>query len=107
LIPLYGAIGAAASTLLAYAILALMAFTVNQRLYPIPFETGLFITLLVIGLGLYLGSIFLGQGLGTYGAWGISFSALALYSGCLLLFANLSVQRNKNTSRQAKETFLS
>ncbi len=107
LIPLYGAIGAAISTLLAYAILALMAFTVNQRLYPIPFETGLFIALLVIGLGLYLGSNFLGQGLGAYEAWGISFSALALYSGCLLLFANLSVQRNKNTSRQAKETFLS
>ncbi|MDQ2886063.1 MAG: oligosaccharide flippase family protein [Chloroflexota bacterium] len=84
LIPLYGPMGAALSTLLAYALLALIAYIVNQRIYPVPFEMGLFFIALVIGIGLYIGSIFLAQSQKTYIAWGMYIVAFALYAGCLV-----------------------
>ncbi len=61
LIPQYGAIGAALSTLFAYAILALIAYIVNQRIYPIPYEISTFIVALIIGIGFFTGGIFLSQ----------------------------------------------
>lgn len=85
LIPLFGAMGAAASTLIAYMVLALAAYIVNQRLYPIPFEIGRFALAFVIGLVLYLGSSYLGQSQGTYVTYGLYLSALALYGSCLFL----------------------
>lgn len=51
-IPLYGSMGAAFSTLLAYALLALAGYLVNQRLYPLALEVGGF--LLALGVGLVL-----------------------------------------------------
>jgi O-antigen/teichoic acid export membrane protein len=56
LIPLYGAIGAAISTLVAYFVMALLAYLVNQRIYPVPFEVGRFIGAALIGSAVYLGS---------------------------------------------------
>jgi O-antigen/teichoic acid export membrane protein len=85
LIPLYGSMGAAVSTLLAYALLALIAYIVNQRVYPIPFEIGKFLFALLVGTGLYVGSTALGKTQKTLGTWGIYMCALALYTGCLLL----------------------
>lgn len=85
LIPHYGAMGAAASTLIAYVVLVLIAYVVNQRLYPVPYEIGIFLIALLVGTVLYVGSSFLGRGLGTYGAWGISMCALVLYGGFLVL----------------------
>lgn len=52
LIPRAGSLGAALATLLAYAVLALLGHQVNQRLYPIRFEVGLF--LLALGGGILL-----------------------------------------------------
>ena len=99
LIPLYGSIGAALSTLIAYAILALMAYIVNQRLYPIPFEIGRFAIALLIGGVLYVGANFLGQSQGKYVAWGIYLGALGLYGCCLVLLSSLPTLGNKNRSR--------
>ena len=99
LIPLYGAMGAAMSTLLAYAFLSMIAYIVNQRIYPIPFEISTFIIALVIGTGFYAGSSFLARGRGTYETWSIFLCALVLYGGCLLLLGILSTRRNNSTSR--------
>jgi O-antigen/teichoic acid export membrane protein len=85
LIPLFGAMGAAASTLIAYMVLALAAYIVNQRLYPIPFEIGRFTLAFVIGIALYLGSSYLVQSEGTYVTYGTYLAFLALYGSCLLL----------------------
>ncbi len=89
LIPLYGSMGAALSTLLAYAVLALIAYIVNQRIYPVPFELGLFSIALLIGIALYTGSILLAQTQKTYTAWGIYICAFCLYGGCLSLLIKL------------------
>lgn len=106
LIPLYGAMGAAISTLIAYTILALLGYVANQRLYPIQYEIGTFIIALVLGIGLYIGSVFLAQGQGSLKAWGISLSALVFFGGCLGLLIYLSSRMNKNASRYTKETIL-
>ena len=85
LIPLYGSMGAAVSTLLAYALLVSIAYIVNQQVYPIPFEIGKFLFALIVGTALYVGSTMLSQTQKTLGTWGIYICALALYTGCLLL----------------------
>ncbi len=56
LIPMYGSMGAALSTLLAYMLLAFVAYVVNQRLYPVPYEIGLFVIELLVGIAFYAGS---------------------------------------------------
>lgn len=93
LIPLYGAMGAALSTLFAYAALALLAYIVNQRIYPIPFQVGIFTIAFLLGVALYAGieSLMLAQE--TYGAWGISLAALGLYCGCLFFLAKGLVRK--------------
>jgi O-antigen/teichoic acid export membrane protein len=85
LIPSLGAMGAALSTLLAFVVYAAMAYIVNQRIYPVRYEIGMFIIALSIGAALYIGSDFLGQSFSRYGAWGIAFCALIFYGGCLVL----------------------
>lgn len=89
LIPHYGAMGAASSTLIAYIVLAFVAYVINQRLYPIPFEIGRFIIALFVGAGLYVGSSILVLSQSTYVAWGIYAGALALYGGCLAILGKL------------------
>jgi O-antigen/teichoic acid export membrane protein len=103
LIPHYGSMGAALSTLIAYAFLALVSYIVNQRIYPIPFEIGMFIIGLLIGIAFYLGSDFLAQTREIYLAWGIRIAALCLYSGCLMLLGKFATWREKKTYRQTPE----
>ncbi len=55
LIPHYGAMGAAVATLLAYIVLALSSYVINQRIYPVPFELGKFFLALIVGAVLYVG----------------------------------------------------
>src|SRR5450755_124898 len=95
LIPRYGAMGAAASTLIAYTVLALAAYIVNQCIYPISFEMGRFIAALVMGIALYAGSSYLAQTLGVYGIYGIYIGALIVYGGCLLVLAKLPTRIQK------------
>ncbi|MDQ2715863.1 MAG: polysaccharide biosynthesis C-terminal domain-containing protein [Chloroflexota bacterium] len=99
LIPRFGAMGAAISTLLAYVLLAVMAYIVNQRIYPIPFEIGTFSITCMLGLGCYIGSTFLARGQGTYVAWAIFLGTLVLYGVCLLSLGICMTRRS--SSRRA------
>ena len=98
LIPQYGAMGAAVSTFLAYLVLAVIAYVVNQRLYPIPFEIALFLVALLVGIALYTGTTALAQTQKTYSAWGIYIGALVLYGGCLAFLGKLAAWIHKAQS---------
>jgi O-antigen/teichoic acid export membrane protein len=84
LIPVYGTLGAALATLVAYIALVLISYLFNQRLYPIPFEVGLFLVALGIGIALYLIGNCLAQGQSMVVVWGIYIGALLLYGLCLV-----------------------
>jgi len=81
--------------LIAYTVLALAAYIVNQCIYPISFEMGRFIAALVMGIALYAGSSYLAQTLGVYGIYGIYIGALIVYGGCLLVLAKLPTRIQK------------
>ena len=98
LIPLYGAMGAAVATLIAYIVLALSGYIVNQRLYPVPFQVGQFLIALLVGLVLYEGCNVLAQSQTLYIGWGIRFATLVLYGGFLAMFALLPKVRKIGTS---------
>jgi O-antigen/teichoic acid export membrane protein len=83
LIPLYGAMGAASATLVAYIALALVSYMLNQLIYPVPFEVGLFLVALVIGIGLYFVDSKLIQGYSHLIVWGIHIGLILLYGGIL------------------------
>ena len=95
LIPQYGAMGGAISTLIAYIVLASVAYIVNQRIYPISFEIDRFIVALLLGTALYSGSNVLAQFQGTYGVDSVFLSALVLYSVCLVILVKLPTRRRK------------
>ena len=98
LIPLYGSMGAAVSTLVAYVLLALISYAVNQRFYPVPYEIGLFIIGLLIGIALYVGSGFFIRDEGRYEVWGMYIGALILYGGFLAFIGSLPTRGQKNKS---------
>jgi len=89
LIPVYGTMGAALATLVAYIALALIAYLFNQRIYPVPFEVGLFLVALAIGLLLYFIDNRSAQGQSIVVTWGIHIGALLLYGLCLLCLGRL------------------
>jgi O-antigen/teichoic acid export membrane protein len=101
LIPVYGAMGAALSTLLAYAALALIAYIGNQCIYPIPFEIGRFLGAAVSGMVIFLGSLVVSRTLGTGWLWPIKLLTLVVYGAELLWlgigFRGRSVQRHAHT----------
>jgi len=85
LIPLFGPMGAAASTLIAYVLLAVVAYVANQRIYPVPYDTRRFLLALVMGVALYLGAALISLGWGEFWRWSLTIACLALY-GTFLLF---------------------
>jgi O-antigen/teichoic acid export membrane protein len=103
LIPLYGSLGAAVSTCIAYIVLALIAYVVNQRIYPIPFEIGIFISALLIGIALYVGGNVFAQTQELYVAWGIRICSLGLYAGCLAFLGKLPARSLEKKHTQAQE----
>ncbi|HEU5230161.1 MAG TPA: lipopolysaccharide biosynthesis protein [Ktedonobacteraceae bacterium] len=103
LIPRYGAMGAAWSTLLAYALLALITLFVNQRIYPIPFDLTLFIVAVLVGMLLALGCTFLTQTWSWFWSAVIHLCVLALYGGCLVLLGKFPDWKQKKKYRHAKE----
>ena len=107
LIPPYGSMGAAASTLIAYVVLTLIGYIVTQRIYPVPFEIGRFIVALFVGTALYIGTIFLTQFRETYVAWGISIGSFALYGGYLILLGMFPIWSSKYKSRQVQKDAIS
>ncbi len=97
LIPQFGAIGAAVSTLLAYIVLILVSYTVNQKIYPIRFEIGSFMNKLFVGVALYIGSSLLAHTQKSLIRWDISISTLILYGVLLLLLEGFSVKKLKRS----------
>lgn len=85
LIPHYGSMGAALSTLIAYIILTIIMYFVNQRIYPLPFEVGLFTVALLIGFIFYAGSSLLVRKQTLFATCVIYVVATILYCGCLVL----------------------
>ncbi len=106
LIPRYGSIGAALSTLVAYIMLALIAYIVNQRIYHIPYEIGMFIIALVLGVALYLGAAFLARTQGLLSMGAIYVATLTLYGLCLLMLGRPSQLIRKYWHRHALEDSL-
>jgi O-antigen/teichoic acid export membrane protein len=51
LVPRFGALGAAWTNAVAYAVLAIVAFVLSQRVYPIPLEWGRLVRLALAGAG--------------------------------------------------------
>ncbi|HET8841790.1 MAG TPA: lipopolysaccharide biosynthesis protein, partial [Ktedonobacteraceae bacterium] len=85
LIPLYGSTGAALATLLAYAVLVLETYFLNQRIYPVPFEVGLFGLGLLLTIACYVGGTILTQ---SFPFWLICVISLAFLLFCTVgLFA--------------------
>lgn len=99
LIPLYGSMGAAVSTLIAYILLALISYAVNQRIYPVPYEMGIFAIGLLIGSALYIGGSFLARNEGRFEGWAIYIGALVLFSGSLIFLMKLPARGKGNKSR--------
>lgn len=95
LIPLYGSMGAALSTLIANMLLALIMYIVNQRIYPVPFEIDRFAIALLIGIAVYVGSSSLAQHQTIFVTCAIYISSTILYGACLLLLGKLPVRKEK------------
>ncbi|WP_220210376.1 lipopolysaccharide biosynthesis protein [Reticulibacter mediterranei] len=93
LIPRYGEMGAAVSTLIAYVVLATVSYIVNRRIYPIDFGIGSFLLKLFIGIALYLGGRFLVQGHNEVGNWLIILLTLLLYGILLLALGGLTPKK--------------
>jgi O-antigen/teichoic acid export membrane protein len=93
LIPHFGAMGAAVSTLAAYGLLTAVVYIVNQKIYPIPFEIGSFLFKLSAGIILYVGSSVLVHGQELWISWSVSVVALIIYGIFLLWFEGLSVKK--------------
>jgi O-antigen/teichoic acid export membrane protein len=85
LIPLLGASGAALATLVAYAVLAVLAYVGNQRLYHIPYQVGPLISVIAMGLGLYLISYAAPEMWGEIWQWPSAIVALLIFSLWMLI----------------------
>lgn len=92
-IPHFGAIGAAVSTLLAYGLLVVVTYIVNQRIYPVGFEVGGFSLKLAIGVTLYVGSSLLAHAQPPLVSWSISILTLLFYGVVLMALVGLSPQK--------------
>jgi len=87
LIPRYGAMGAALATLIACVVLAGIAYIVNQRIYPIPFEIEKLGVALLVGVAMYLGAGVVARH-DRYVRETIYLAALGLYGIFLLFLSN-------------------
>ncbi len=103
LIPLYGSMGAALSTLIAYVFLALIMYVVNQRIYPIPFEIHIFAIALLVGIAFYAGSSFLAQHQTIYGVCAIYVGSTVLYGGCLVLLDSVGFPSRATSLRNCPQ----
>jgi O-antigen/teichoic acid export membrane protein len=87
LIPRYGAMGAAFSTLIAYVALAVIAYVANQRIYPIPFEVGRLFLACIAGVAIYFEIFSLPAYFGVSWTWPLAGFGLVFYGGLLVLMA--------------------
>lgn len=103
LIPHYGSLGAALSTLIAYLALALIAYVVNHYIYPIPYEIGLFLIALSVGVALFLGTIFLTRTVGLYVTSAIYIGMFCAYGACLILLGGIRTRNHKRKNPKLQE----
>jgi O-antigen/teichoic acid export membrane protein len=87
LIPHFGAMGAAYSTLIAYVALAFIAYFANQRIYPVPYEMGRLIFSVIAGVAIYYEIFALPQYLGSRWIFPLAGLGALLYASLLLLLA--------------------
>jgi O-antigen/teichoic acid export membrane protein len=97
LIPRFTAMGAAASTLVAYVLLAGVAYLVNRRIYPIPFEIGRFLLAVALGSGIFAASYIAAQTLGSWSRWPLSAVGLLTFAGCLFVIARAGDHGGKSS----------
>jgi O-antigen/teichoic acid export membrane protein len=91
LIPLYGSMGAALATLGGFAFLAVMTWTVTQRIFPVRYEWGRLVLMLALASGLWL----IGQTLPA-GSWGLAARAgLWLLAPLLVWLSGLMTAQEK------------
>jgi O-antigen/teichoic acid export membrane protein len=83
LIPRFSSMGAAASTLIAYVLLAVITYVINQRIYPIPFEVGRFMAVALVGAAIFAACYAATQSLGTWSRWPLSIGGFLLYAGLI------------------------
>ena len=95
LIPLYGSMGAALSTLIAYFLLAVTMYIVNQSIYPIPFEIGLLALAMLVGIAVFVGCNFMAQHQTIYVACALYLCSTLLYAGFLALLVKLPMRNNR------------
>ena len=100
LIPSFGAMGAALSTLLAYMLMAVVAYVVTQHIYAVPFEIGLFSGALLLGIALYFGSSFLVRYQGPIIVWCVAFMALLVYGITLIMLGIVASKRRQRELRK-------
>ena len=90
LIRLLGSMGAALATLVAYIALAAITYIANQRIYPIPFEIGLFAVALLLGIALFEGSVFTTQNWDLFGSLALHLGTFCIYGVCLALLGKFA-----------------
>ncbi len=93
LIPHYGAMGAALSTLLAYTVLIVAAYILNQKIYFIPFEVHTFYIAVLIGVVCYMASDSLAHLQTQYIGWSMRIAAFCLYAIILILLGRFGSLR--------------
>jgi O-antigen/teichoic acid export membrane protein len=85
LIPRAGALGAATSTLIAYIVLAAIAYVVNRRIYPVRFQVGWFAFAAMCGACVFFISTMLPRVVGTRWTWEIAIAGLLVYGIWLVM----------------------
>ena len=96
LIRLFGSMGAAFSTLIAYIALAAITYFANQRIYPVPFEISLFVVALLIGITLFEIGTFITQSWSLFGSLALRLVSFCVYGGCLALLGKFASWKTWN-----------
>jgi O-antigen/teichoic acid export membrane protein len=84
-IPIWGVMGAALATLIAYGVLAGCAYYINQCIYPIPFNVGLVSIALLVGVCCYGVDLWWGSYVHIEPAWLLSLILPGFYACFLAL----------------------
>jgi len=95
LIPLYGSMGAALATLIAYAVLTFIMYIVNQRIYPLPFEIGIFTVAVLVSSAIFTGGWFLARSQTIYWASTTYIGSMVFCAGCLFVIEKFAARREK------------
>ncbi len=105
LIPRFFGMGAAASTLIAYIVMAAAAYVVNQRLYPVPFEILRFIIATMLGVTIYLAANMLPLFGEAWWLWPANTLGVVVYGvGLFFLGKGVEVLRLRRSAKAAPVT---